>query len=128
MIPWDSTLLSETIFLDKTKHYWKSCYTTKILCCLCHPKLFNRNLNHITLVETSTQEPDNMIVLKVLETFELQHKRSGERHALDILHGHDVAFVVDGLDVHLLVDIVPQTETVQRVLAGMSKTMFTPEP
>ena len=80
------------------------------------------------MVETSSDEPDDMIVLQVLETLELQHERSGEGHALDVLHGHDVALVVDGLDVHLLVDVVPQPETVQRMLAGVGETVLAAKP
>ena len=91
-------------------------------------ELFNRNHNDITLVQTSSNESDNMIVLQVLETLELQHERSGEGHARDILHGHDVALVVHCLDVHLLVDVISQTKAVQGMLAGMSKTMFAAKP
>ena len=69
-----------------------------------------------------------MVVLQVLQTFELQHERPGEGHALDVLHGHDVALVVNSLDVHLLVDIVTQAETVQRMLAGMGKTVLAAKP
>ena len=89
-----------------------------------------------TLLETSPQEPDDVVVLQILEGPQLHHERPGEGSvpgpirgdytvdqsdestAPHVLHGDDVPLVVDRLDVHLLVDVVPNAHAVQGELAG----------
>ena len=89
-----------------------------------------------TLLQTSPQEPDDVVVLQILEAPQLHHEgpgegsvpapmrgdytvdQSDESTAPHVLHGHDVPLVVDCLDEHLLVDVVPNPHAVQGELAG----------
>ena len=68
-------------------------------------------------------EGNNMIMMKILQTLQLQHEGPSQGDILELLHRHDVALVVDCLNVHLL-GVITQTKAVQRVLTGVSQAVF----
>ena len=65
-----------------------------------------------------------MVMLHIFQELQLQHQGSVDGSVLDVLHGHHIALVVDCLDVHLSVQVISNTKTIQRHLTWL-KTMLT---